>query len=148
MNPTKEQWNSGAPVYNINKSSTFLLWLGWPLWNICVPYDHGYVLLVVSTSRFFPHSRLIIGFVTRLTRRMSLLEQELPTLPEHLNRQHNGRKKKYKTRSIKHTYKTEDRVTRTPLKIGGELRCSGRVGSSCSSDIRILIVPLVFSNSS
>jgi hypothetical protein len=40
-------------------------------------------------------------------------------------------------RHIKHTYKTEDRVTRTPLKIGGELRCSGRVGSSCSSsDIR------------
>jgi hypothetical protein len=24
-------------------------------------------------------------------------------------------------------------VTRTPLKIGGELRCSGRVGSSCST---------------
>ena len=35
--------------------------------------------------------------------------------------------------TTKHTYKTKDRVTRTPLKIGGELRCSGRVGSSCSS---------------
>jgi hypothetical protein len=44
---------------------------------------------------------------------------------------------KDKQRSTKHTYKTKDRVTRTPLKIGGELRCSGRVGSSCStSDIR------------
>ena len=32
-------------------------------------------------------------------------------------------------RSTKHTYKTKDRVTRTPLKTGGELRCSGRVGS-------------------
>ena len=59
-------------------------WLGWPLWNICVTNDHGYVSLVVSTSRFFPHSRHITGFVTRLTRRMSLVEQELPTLPEHL----------------------------------------------------------------
>jgi len=29
--------------------------------------------------------------------------------------------------STKHKYKTKDRVTRTPLKIGGELRCSGRV---------------------
>ena len=29
------------------------------------------------------------------------------------------------------THKTKDRVTRTPLKTGGELRCSGRVGSSC-----------------
>ena len=34
---------------------------------------------------------------------------------------------KDKQRSTKHTYKTEDRVTRTPLKTGGELRCSGRV---------------------
>jgi hypothetical protein len=36
-------------------------------------------------------------------------------------------------RSTKHTYKTKYRVTRTPLKTGGELRCSGRVGSSCST---------------
>ena len=36
-------------------------------------------------------------------------------------------------RSTKHTYKTKDRVTRTPLKTGGELRYSGRVSSSCST---------------
>jgi hypothetical protein len=42
-------------------------WLGWPLWNICVTNDHGYVPLVVSTSRFFPHAWLITGFVTRVT---------------------------------------------------------------------------------
>jgi hypothetical protein len=35
-------------------------------------------------SRFFPHSRIITGFVTRLTWRMPLVEQELLTLPEHL----------------------------------------------------------------
>jgi hypothetical protein len=40
---------------------------------------------------------------------------------------------KGKTRSTKHTYKTKDRVTRTPLKTGGGLRCSGRVSSSCST---------------
>ena len=40
---------------------------------------------------------------------------------------------KDKQRSTKHTYKTKDRVTRTPLKTGGELMCSGRVGSSCST---------------
>ena len=39
------------------------------------------------------------------------------------NRQHNGQKKrdkrqKDKQRSTKHTYKTKDRVTRTPLKTG------------------------------
>jgi LysM repeat protein len=33
---------------------------------------------------------------------------------------------KDKQRSAKHTHKTKDRVTRTSLKAGGELRCSGR----------------------
>ena len=45
----------------------------------------------------------------------------------------NGQKDKQL--SIKHicTYKTKDRVTRTPLKTGGELGCSGRVGRFCST---------------
>ena len=60
-------------------------WLGWPLWNICVTNDHEYVTLVVSTSRSFPHSWFITGFITRLARRMSLVEQELLTLPDHLS---------------------------------------------------------------
>ena len=34
------------------------------------------------------------------------------------NRQHNGQKKNDKQRSTKHTHKTKDRVTRTPLKPG------------------------------
>ena len=51
------------------------------------------------------------------------------------NRQHNGQK--IKQRSTKHTYKTKDRETRILIKTEGELRCSGRVRSSCStSDIR------------
>ena len=36
--------------------------------------------------------------------------------------------------TIYKTYKTKDRVTRTPLNTGGELRCSGRVSSSCSTN--------------
>jgi hypothetical protein len=40
---------------------------------------------------------------------------------------------KDKQRSTKYTHKTEDRVTRTPLKTGVELRCPGRVSSSCST---------------
>ena len=44
---------------------------------------------------------------------------------------------KDKQRSTNYAYKTKDRVTRTPLKTGGKLMCSGRVGSSCStSDTR------------
>ena len=53
------------------------------------------------------------------------------------NRQHNGQKKiqRYKQRSTKHTHKTKDRVTRTPLRIGDEHRCEGRANSSCSTRI-------------
>ena len=43
-----------------------------------------YVPFVVSTYLSFPHSWLIIGFVTRVTGRVPLVEQELPTLPERL----------------------------------------------------------------
>ena len=44
---------------------------------------------------------------------------------------------KRQTTISKHIYKTKDRLTRTPQKTGGELRCSGTVISSFStSDIR------------
>ena len=44
---------------------------------------------------------------------------------------------KDKQQFTKHKYKTKDRLTLTTLKTGGELRCFGRVGSSCStSDTR------------
>ena len=59
--------------------------LFWLLWNICVTNDHVYVPLVVNTSRSFPHSWLITMFVTRVTRRAPLVEQERLTLPQHLN---------------------------------------------------------------
>ena len=40
---------------------------------------------MVSTSRSSPHTCLITGFVTRLTRQVSLVEQELLTILEHLS---------------------------------------------------------------
>jgi hypothetical protein len=60
--------------------------LGWPLWNICVTNDHRCVPLVANTSQSFPRSWLITGFVIRLTRRVSIVEQELLTRPEHLSK--------------------------------------------------------------
>jgi hypothetical protein len=63
------------------------------------------------------------------------------------NRQHNGQKKKYKQRSTKHTYKTKDLVTRTQLKSGDEVMCSGRVSSSCSTSgthrVNLVTNPLI-----
>ena len=40
-----------------------------------------------------------------------------------------------KQRSTKHTHRIKDQViiTRTPLKTGGELKCPGRVSSTCST---------------
>jgi hypothetical protein len=66
-----------------------------------------YVPLVVITPRSFPRSWFITGFVTRLTRRQ---------WPEE-------KVQKDKQRSTKQRYKTKYRVTRTPLKIGGECIC-------------------------
>ena len=59
-------------------------WIGWPLWNICVTNDYGFVSLVLSTSLSFPHTRFITGFVTRLTRRVPLVQHELLSIQEHL----------------------------------------------------------------
>ena len=47
--------------------------------------ENGSVPLVVSTSRSFPRSKLIIGFVTRLTRWVPLVEQDLYTLTENVS---------------------------------------------------------------
>jgi hypothetical protein len=44
-----------------------------------------------------------------------------------------AKKKKDKQRTTKHTHKTKDRVTRTPLKTGDELRYYGKVSSFCSA---------------
>jgi hypothetical protein len=80
---TKEAIEPRVPLGNVEVITIILrspLWLCWPIWNSCVTNDHGYVPLVVNTSWFFPHSRLIIGFVTSLTRRVPLVEQKLLTL--------------------------------------------------------------------
>ena len=56
------------------------------------------------------------------------------------SRQHNGQKKKYKRTNnyLQNIHrKTKNCVSGTPLKTGGERRCSARVSSSCStSDTR------------
>jgi hypothetical protein len=50
-----------------------------------------------------------------------------------VERQSKEKVQKDKQQSTTHTYKTKNRVTRTSLKTGGELRYSGRIGSSCST---------------
>ena len=59
------------------------------IWSTFVEYQchkwPRYVPLVVITIRFCPHSWLITGHVTRITRRVTLEEQELFTRAEHLS---------------------------------------------------------------
>jgi len=45
----------------------------------------SHVPFVVMIIRSFPPSSLITGFVTRVTRRVPHVEQEVLTLPEHLS---------------------------------------------------------------
>ena len=54
------------------------------------------------------------------------------------DRKNNGRTKKEKHWSTEHTHKTKDCVTRTPVKPGVELRCSGRVGYLQSPSFTII----------
>ena len=49
------------------------------------------------------------------------------------DRQYNGQKKKGNNNLQSTTQKTKNQATQTPLKTGGELRCSRRVSSSCST---------------
>ena len=66
------------------------------------------------------------------------------------NRQHNGQKKKYKrTNNDLQNKHIKLKIPWSPLQTGGELRCLGRVGSSCStSDTRCvnLVTNLVISH--
>ena len=47
--------------------------------------DHGYVMFVVITTRSFRYSWFMTGFVARVTRHVSLVEQKLLIPPEHLS---------------------------------------------------------------
>jgi hypothetical protein len=55
---TRKLLSQGFITSDVLRSSP---WLGWPIRNICVTNDHGYVPLVVNTSLAFPHSWLITG---------------------------------------------------------------------------------------
>jgi hypothetical protein len=140
---SKEATESRVPLSKVEVITVLrsLPWLGWQLWNICVTHDHGYVPLVVSSSRSFPHSRPITRFVTRLTRRIPLVEEELLlTLPEHLSSPPDFSGVRV-TRSLLLYVCFVDRYLSFLYFFFWPLCC-------LSFDLRILIIPLVSSNSS
>ena len=68
-------WDVNVRIVFISGEEVSLTWRCWPLRNICVTNDHGYVFFVVMTSQSFPRSWLITVFVTRITQRVSLVVQ-------------------------------------------------------------------------
>jgi hypothetical protein len=83
---TKKWQNQG---FLLDKSSLRKLTVATTTWLTVMEYlCHKwprYVPLVVNISRSFPHSWFITGFVTKLTRRVPLVEQELLTISEQMN---------------------------------------------------------------
>jgi hypothetical protein len=75
-------------------------------------YHHSVVIHFCATScvRHLVSDRLL-----SLITKENLEEEETTQWPKE-------KVQKNKQRSTKHTYKTKDRVTRTPLKTGGELK--------------------------
>ena len=93
----------------------FIHWLNVVHWNIC-------------NHLFDTKSTLVITRVWRYQRGNQNPQIEKEQTTQWLKE----KGQKDKQQSIKHTHKIKDRVTRTPLKTGSELKCSGRVGKSCS----------------
>ena len=100
--------------------------------SVCLPNSLGIPLYYINLSKTsFP-----IWLNGHSVRRIWRYQSVIRIRKSMKDRQHDGqRKKDYlkdKQRSTKHTHTTKDRVTRTPLKTGSELRCFGRVFSiSC-----------------
>ena len=76
-------WTIATRVYLVRRVWRYQRANG--LWTICVTNYHGYVPLDVNTSRPFPSSWPITGYVTRFTRRLLPVEKERLTLPEHMD---------------------------------------------------------------
>ena len=72
-----------SPILRHHFQNATITWLT-ALEYLC-QNDHRYLPLIESTSRAFPHSRLIFGCVTRLTPRVPLVDQDLQTIMQHLS---------------------------------------------------------------
>jgi hypothetical protein len=94
------------------------------------------LLLKWSQIVWSKRSRYFLGTIQHILRKSWRYQRDNqnPYIEEEQTTQWPKEKvQKDKQRSTKHTYKTKNQVTRTPVKTGGELRCPGRVGSSCST---------------
>ena len=91
-------------------------------------------LLKWSEIVWSKRSRYFLGTIQHILKKSLKIPNQNPYIEEEQTTQWPKENvQKDKQRSTKHTYKTKDRVTRTPVKTEGELRGSERVTSSCST---------------
>jgi hypothetical protein len=128
----------------------------------------AYIQILITYQKYIAFA---ISFIIALNNNnYRLIHEHFHIRKPKKNRQHNGEKKKDKgTNNDQQNIhiKLKDRGTRNKKKTGGELRCFGRVSSSCSTSgtcrvtfffsplcclfffgLRILITSLLSSNSS
>ena len=86
---------------------------GYSLWG-----QHIYPIVQVTTNTSPPSETIMSNETVSWIRRVWRYQREVIRIRTSKDRQHNDQKKKGqrdKQRSTKHTHKTKDRVTRTPL---------------------------------
>ena len=101
--------------------------------KLTVPISSHHVDIDVYRHIKNLYQELVMGKYVRRVWRYQRGNQNLYIEEEQTTQWPKEKEQKDKQRSTKHTHKTKDRVTRTPLKTGDELRCSGRINSSCST---------------
>jgi hypothetical protein len=100
----------------------------WENWNhICCHKVLFFTCLSRCRSRYAVN--LVVSVVWRVLRYQR--GNQNPYIEEQITQWPREKVQKDKKQSTQHTYKTKDPVTRTPLKSGVELECSGRVSNSC-----------------
>jgi hypothetical protein len=102
----------------------------WPTWRLI-----GWHKFIIFSSTTACEVTRSVGNIPRgsVVRRIWRYQRgnQNPYVEEQTTQWPNKKVQKDKQRSTKHTHKTKNRVTRTPLKTGDDRRCSGRVNSSC-----------------
>jgi hypothetical protein len=102
------------------------------LWRPCLITDRNEMSILYRGPSIDTSYQVSVHLAKRFQKRFSKWVwryqkgNQNPYIEEQQTQWPKEKVQKNKQRSTKHTYKSKDRVTRTPLKIGGELRYSRR----------------------
>ena len=102
-------------------------------WMVCIILCHQFVNAVILVMCRKPTCCNLYNY-TMYTRNVRRYQREIiRSRKSKKDRQRNGQKEKQLSTKHYKQKQTKDRATRIKLKTVGELRCSGRVSSSCST---------------